>query len=118
MFSVAAFGFIGGCLRYAFSQQWTANGILAANLLGAFLLAFLTYYVIERNMLAGWLNTGLGTGLVGAFTTFSSFATTTISQPNLLVAGAYFVVSLGGGLALAYLGFRLAKILVKEENNA
>lgn len=111
--SVAAFAFLGGAGRDIFSQCFSSAGILFANLLGCFLLAFLTYYVIERDLLAGWLDAGLGTGLIGAFTTFSSFATATVKlgQGSVLVAGAYFLASALGGLVMAWLGFVLAKRL-------
>lgn len=111
--SVAAFGFAGGYFRYLLSMAFDARGVLIANLLGCFLLAFLTYYVIERDLLAGWLNAGLGTGLIGAFTTFSSFTTTTIKlgQHSLLGAGVYLLLSMVGGLVMAGLGMLLARRL-------
>ncbi|HJA27556.1 MAG TPA: CrcB family protein [Candidatus Limosilactobacillus intestinigallinarum] len=111
--SVAAFGFAGGICRALLSTALDANGVLIANLLGCFLLAFLTYYVIERDLLAGWLNAGLGTGLIGAFTTFSSFSTTTIrlAQHSLLRGGGYLLVSMIGGLVMAGLGMLLARYL-------
>ncbi|KRM37511.1 fluoride efflux transporter FluC [Limosilactobacillus pontis] len=111
--SVAVFGFAGGVFRGLLSTAFDANGVLVANLLGCFLLAFLTYYVIERDLLAGWLNAGLGTGLIGAFTTFSSFSTTTIklTQHSPLLGGAYLLVSMVGGLAMAGLGMTLARRL-------
>lgn len=111
--SVAAFGFIGGTFRYLLSTAFDAQGVLVANLLGCFLLAFLTYYVIERDLLAGWLNAGLGTGLIGSFTTFSSFTTTTIKlgQHGLLGASVYLLLSMGGGLVMAGLGMLLARRL-------
>lgn len=111
--SVAVFGFAGGLFRYLLSTAFDATGILIANLVGCFLLAFLTYYVIERNLLAGWLDAGLGTGLIGAFTTFSSFSTTTVklAQHSLISAGGYLLVSMGGGLVLAGLGMLLARYL-------
>ena len=111
--SVAVFGFAGGVCRALLSVALDANGVLLANLLGCFFLAFLTYYVIERDLLAGWLDAGLGTGLIGAFTTFSSFSTTTIklAQHSLINAGGYLLVSMGGGLVLAGLGMLLARYL-------
>lgn len=111
--SVAAFGFAGGVCRALLSAALDANGVLLVNLVGCFLLAFLTYYVIERDLLAGWLNAGLGTGLIGAFTTFSSFSTTTIRlvQHSLLQGGCYLLVSMMGGLAMAGLGMILARYL-------
>lgn len=112
--SVAALAFIGGSGRYLFSQWWGAGGILAANLIGCFVLAFLTYYIIERGLLAGWLNTGIGTGMIGAFTTFSSFATLTIKE-GASAGLLYFLASAIGGLACAYLGFILARVLTRKE---
>ena len=62
--AVAVFAFFGGIFRYLFSFNLGEWGIMVANLIGCFLLSFLTYYVIERDLLAGWLNLGLGTGPV------------------------------------------------------
>lgn len=113
--AVAVFAFVGGLLRYLLSISLSEWGILVANLVGCFLLTFLTYYVIERDLLAGWLNLGLGTGLIGAFTTFSSFATSVVklSRSSLLIGGGYFLVSLLGGFFAALLGYLLAQLLVK-----
>ena len=68
--SVAFFAFFGGISRYYLGKIWQSSGTIVANLAGCFLLAFLTYYVIERDQLAGWLYVGLGTRFSGAFTTF------------------------------------------------
>lgn len=113
--AVAVFAFVGGLLRYLLSISLSEWGILVANLVGCFILSFLTYYVIERDLLAGWLNLGLGTGLIGAFTTFSSFATSVVnlSRNSLLIGGGYFLVSLLGGFFAALLGYLLAQLLVK-----
>lgn len=113
--AVAVFAFVGGLLRYLLSISLSEWGILVANLVGCFILSFLTYYVIERDLLAGWLNLGLGTGLIGAFTTFSSFATSVVnlSRSSLLIGGGYFLVSLLGGFFAALLGYLLAQLLVK-----
>lgn len=115
--SVAGFGFIGGILRYLLSTALSDSGILVANLIGCFLLAFLTYYVIERDLLAGWLNVGIGTGLIGAFTTFSSFTTSVIKlgQHNCLAMTGYLLVSIAGGLLMALAGMLLAKYLGREK---
>lgn len=113
--AVAVFAFVGGLLRYLLSISLSQWGILVANLVGCFILSFLTYYVIERDLLAGWLNLGLGTGLIGAFTTFSSFATSVVKlgRSSLLIGGGYFLVSLLGGFFAALLGYLLAQLLVK-----
>lgn len=111
LISVAIGGFIGGIARYFFSDMFGSDGILYANLIGSFLLSFLTYYVMERGFLAAWLNAGIGTGFIGAFTTFSSFTTAfiKIENQNFIGAMGYFLVSSLGGLSLAILGFALAQ---------
>lgn len=119
LLSVAFFAFFGGCLRQLLSAHWSTAGILTANLTGCFLLAFLTYYVFERDLLAGWLNVGLGTGLIGALTTFSSLAVGIIklAQASAALAWAYGMTSLLGGLLMAWLGFLSAKKLAKWRGN-
>ncbi|ANU51314.1 camphor resistance protein CrcB [Limosilactobacillus reuteri] len=109
--SVAIGGFLGGITRYELSVLLGGNGILYANLIGSFLLAFITYYFIERGLLAAWLNAGIGTGFIGAFTTFSSLATTIVKleSQGIIASIGYFLVSSLGGLALALLGFMLAR---------
>lgn len=109
--SVAIGGFLGGITRYELSVLLGDDGILYANLIGSFLLAFITYYFIERGLLAAWLNAGIGTGFIGAFTTFSSLATTIVKlkSQGVIVSICYFLVSSLGGLTLALLGFMLAR---------
>ncbi len=109
--SVAIGGFLGGITRYELSALLGGDGILYANLIGSFLLAFITYYFIERGLLAAWLNAGIGTGFIGAFTTFSSLATTIVKleSQGIIASIGYFLVSSLGGLVLALLGFMLAR---------
>ena len=71
--SVAFFAFWGGLARYGLTEAFSFYGTVIANLLGCFLLAFLTYFFLRKASNRAWLNVGLGTGFVGAFTTFSSF---------------------------------------------
>ena len=114
LLSVAFFAFIGGNLRYLIGQALGQVGTLSVNLGGCFLLAFLTYYLFDRRHVPSWLTTGLGTGLIGAFTTFSTFS---LELGKLLlalawgVASAYFVLSSVGGLTLVWFGYLLAQRL-------
>lgn len=116
--SVACFAFFGGISRYYLGKVWQSSGTIVANLAGCFLLAFLTYYVIERDLLAGWLNVGLGTGFIGAFTTFSSFTVDFMKLVNahhLIHAMVYLSISILGGFLCVTLGYILASRLVKKE---
>lgn len=112
LFSVFFFGCLGGLSRYElvslFPGQTTT---LLINLVGCFLLAFITYYIIERQVFAGWLSTGLGTGFVGAFTTFSSFCNDldqALINHSYLSGSLYLLLSILGGYLAAWLGFFLA----------
>ena len=116
--SVAFFAFFGGISRYYLGKICQSSGTIVVNLVGCFLLAFLTYYVIERDLLAGWLNVGLGTGFIGAFTTFSSFTVDFMKLVNahhLIHAMVYLSISILGGFLCVTLGYILASQLVKKE---
>ena len=116
--SVAFFAFFGGISRYYLGKLWQSNGTIVANLVGCFLLTFLTYYVIERDLLASWLNVGLGTGFIGSFTTFSSFTVDfmkLINAHQLLHAFLYLSISMLGGFLCVLLAYWLATKLVKRQ---
>ena len=105
--SVACFAFFGGALRYVLAQNFCAAGTLIANLCGCFLLSFIAFFVIKRAKWPAWLTTGLGTGMIGALTTFSTFSFETMSflQQGAVVTGlAYWLANVVLGLLLAASG--------------
>lgn len=119
--SVMFFGFFGGVARAMLNGSLSFYGTFIGNLLGCFLLAFLTYFFIEYKDFYEWLTVGLGTGFVGAFTTFSSFNLDT--WKSLLMGQAttaiwYFFGSIIFGLVCAcvgaFVGQRVGQLLVKE----
>ncbi len=83
---IAIGGAIGACLRYFIStgiDSWFGKhipfGTLTVNVLGSFSLALL-YGFIERHELADSPYRALiGVGLLGAFTTFSTFSIETLT---------------------------------------
>jgi CrcB protein len=85
---------------------------LIINIVGSFALGVLVARVWPTA--PAWLRSGLGTGVLGSFTTFSAlivslFTLTQAGDP--LLALVYLVVSLAGGLAAALLGLRLGQWL-------
>lgn len=81
---------------------------LLINLTGSFALGFLVARLWPSA--PPWLRGGLGTGVLGSFTTFSALMVSllTLTQAGMaLLALLYLVISLAGGLALALLGLRL-----------
>lgn len=68
--SIAIFAFFGGIARAWLNSSFGFYGTFWGNIIGCFLLAFFTYLFMEFKDVRQWLTVGLGTGFVGAFTTF------------------------------------------------
>lgn len=115
--SVAFFAFWGGASRYWLNANFSFYGTIAGNVAGCFLLAFLTYFFLTTGISNPWLNVGLGTGFVGAFTTFSSFKLDTLKlllAGNNLSALLYFGCSIILGFLFAVLGKRCGLFLAQR----
>ena len=89
--AIAAGGAVGALLRYwtaiaVHSRLGTAfpYGTLAVNILGSLLMGFLYIWLIERMAAGPALRAFLLIGVLGAFTTFSTFSMETL---NLMEAG-------------------------------
>ncbi|GEO70037.1 fluoride efflux transporter FluC [Levilactobacillus acidifarinae] len=92
--AILLFGFCGSFLRTELTlvgQHYLV--ILTINVLGSFLLAFIAQTLPALISLSEATMTGLSVGLVGSFTTFSTF---TMDVVTLFTQGAF-------GLAFAYL---------------
>jgi CrcB protein len=108
-------GCLGGLARYGVGQWLTLHSLLATLLVnwsGSFLLAFLTYIATTRLDLPNWISLALGTGFIGAFTTFSTLMGSTVPVMGTsvaLFAFAYLALSLIGGLLCALMGMALGQ---------
>uniref|UniRef100_UPI003F54BE9D fluoride efflux transporter FluC n=1 Tax=Lentilactobacillus buchneri TaxID=1581 RepID=UPI003F54BE9D len=112
--SVFCGGALGGISRYEIGN-WihSANGLLGTsvvNLLGCFLLTFTIYGLDLRFDLPEWQILGLGTGFVGAFTTFSTFTLQFVQgiSNNPLGSLIFLLVNLIGGMLCVPLGYLAA----------
>ncbi|GFP00159.1 fluoride efflux transporter FluC [Lactobacillus helveticus] len=120
--SIACFAFLGGMARYSLYAQWSFYGTFWGNIIGCFLLAFFTYFFVEFKDFHQWLTVGIGTGFVGAFTTFSTFNLDILKnvQAGLpITALIYFVSSIIFGFLFAFLGMRIGKnvgLLLRKED--
>lgn len=114
--------FIGGILRGFFTLLAGDDHFIATiiiNLIGAFVLAFITGalpYLIE---ISNDLMTGLSVGLVGGFTTFSTFSFDSVNlflNHKIGIGLLYVLVSLIGGLILAQIGNKLGQNFENKED--
>lgn len=109
--------FVGGALRYILSvglsklgRLWAFPiGIMLINILGCFLIGVLYGYFKSKATTDPLLPLLLMTGVLGGFTTFSTFSFETVQllqQNEWLKAVLYVVGSVGVGVAACYWGMR------------
>jgi len=119
--AIAAGGAVGSVLRFLMSNgvygllgRSFPYGTLAVNVLGSLLMGFLYILLLERTAAGPELRGLLLVGLLGAFTTFSTFSLETL---NLLEQAAYLraavnvAASVAACLAAAWLGLTLGRQL-------
>ncbi|MEG0260707.1 MAG: CrcB family protein [Lysinibacillus sp.] len=112
-FAIGIGGFFGATARYGLSQIIPQNSsfpwpIVCINSIGCFCLAWLFTKYTKRTP----ITLAIGTGFLGAFTTFSTFTVDTLllfEQGEWLIASSYVSGSVGGGLLFAALGVYVAR---------
>ncbi|PSQ80977.1 MAG: fluoride efflux transporter CrcB [Bacteroidetes bacterium QS_8_68_15] len=115
---IAAGGALGALMRHAVAAAAQAAwgealpyGTLAANLAGCFLIGLL-WTVSEEASFAAGTRALVFTGVLGAFTTFSTYgleAVTLLREGKVALALTYLLVSNGLGLGMVYLGLTAAR---------
>lgn len=86
---------------------------LLVNLSGCLLLGLLLGLVLPRFSSSPWLRPLLGTGLLGGYTTYSTFAVETVQLTEAgrpLLAAAYVLASVAGGVAAAAAGILVTRV--------
>ncbi len=119
--AIAAGGAVGALLRY-----WAANGVyallgrgfpygtLVVNISGSLLMGLLYVLLLERMSTGPELRAGLLIGVLGAFTTFSTFSIETlnlIEQADYLKAGLNIVLSVVACIGAAWFGLVIGRQL-------
>lgn len=124
VFALGCGGVVGAVARYAISlalptaaNQFPWSTFLI-NVSGSALLGFLLVLLIEQFPRGRLVRPLVGSGLIGAYTTFSTLEVDTV----LLFRGheiglgiIYLISSLLAGLAAVWLGMNLARFLIKAE---
>jgi CrcB protein len=111
----------GGAARYAIAQAsavarghfpWATFGV---NVSGSFALGLLLALLVDRYPPSRYARAFAGSGFLGAYTTFSTFAVESdllVKDGHAAVALAYVVASLAAGLAAAGAGMVAGRRLV------
>jgi CrcB protein len=118
--AIAAGGFIGAWGRYELELAWkTRSGhlpwaTLAINTSGAFLLGLILTIVLKRSKPGTWLRPFLCVGVLGAWTTMSTFAVETdllVKDGHLAAAVGYTAATVVAGLAFTWAGIAAGRAL-------
>ena len=110
-------GSLGAILRYLlgislFTHSSFPYATLCINLIGSFLLAWLTTRFFKRTSLSPVMKTAIGTGFVGSFTTFSTLSVETVQlfQTGAIGLGVLYVtISIIGGFLMSTIGFKVER---------
>jgi CrcB protein len=97
--------------RFPWATFWT-------NLSGSFLLGLLLVAILERFPTGRHLRPFAATGVLGAFTTMSTYEVETallLKDGHAVTAVLYLGTSLAAGLALAYAGIVAGRRIVRHE---
>ena len=117
---VALGGALGSVLRYKIDGWVQAGaggafpwGILVVNVTGAFVAGLLMTVLLERTSVSDEVRTGLLVGVLGGYTTFSTFSLQSLDLANAGLWG-YVVLnvlaSVAGALLAVWLGQQLARL--------
>ncbi|WP_223066075.1 fluoride efflux transporter CrcB [Paenibacillus caui] len=131
-FFVGISGILGAILRYEMGKWlvWPDGTLFPAstfivNLSGCFILAFFYTAIATRFTVHPYFRTAFGTGLIGSFTTFSTFCKESFElmrEGHWVTAIAYMLFSLIGGYLCAYAGVKLGtfkrKAAAEQEGGA
>jgi CrcB protein len=121
LISVAIGGALGTLARYGLgiwiSGKWIHDFPLHTfliNIAGAFLLGLLNTLFVDKLTVTPELRLALTVGLLGGFTTFSTFGYETVmlmKDGNILIAGAYTLCTIILGFFGIFLGMGLARLI-------
>ena len=115
-------GFLGSNFRFWISD-WACRhvqgnlpyGTLIVNILGSFLLGIIMCYVTENKDLMPFIKLFLGTGMIGAFTTFSTLSFETLEmlkKSNYRLAFLNTAMNITLGIAAVWIGYELAQLAI------
>jgi CrcB protein len=122
---IALGGMVGASARYGVAQlvhpgvggfPWAT---LWTNLSGSLILGFVLVLLLERLPPTRYARPFVATGVIGAYTTFSTFAVETdvlVKDGRAVTAALYVLGTLVGGLLAAWVGLVTGRLLTTDAN--
>jgi len=111
---VAFGGALGASARYGLDRliERSLGGLFPwstflINVSGCFLIGLFSAAFVDRHHLPAWLRIGIVMGVIGGYTTFSTFAAEALDLDEIhhvAVSAAYLVASVGLGMVAVYVG--------------
>jgi fluoride exporter len=122
IFLVGMGSFVGGVMRYILSTSvhrildnpWFPYGTLAVNVSGCLIIGLLSGLADERSVFTSETRLFIFIGILGGFTTFSSFALETVAlarNTQGIAAAANVALEVMLGLSAVWAGNALARLL-------
>ena len=111
LLAVAIGGFIGAILRYLIGIILVSPfSTFTVNIVGSFFLAWILTSTLLKLKLPSTISLGLSTGLLGSFTTFSTFSVDSINlfSSSATFALIYIFATVACGLLFSFLGYQVA----------
>jgi CrcB protein len=118
---VALGGALGASARYALDRLIEAGSesvfpwaTFVVNVSGCFLIGLISATLIDRHHLPAWLRIGLVMGVIGGYTTFSTFAQEAldlVDARDVVEGVAYIGGSIVLGLVAVYVGRTVGRTL-------
>lgn len=121
VFGVALGGALGASARYGVDRliERSSSAVFplstfTINVTGCFLIGLISAALVDRHHLPAWLRIGLVVGVVGGYTTFSTFAQEALDLGTIhhvALAAAYIAASVAVGMVAVYAGSKLGAVL-------
>lgn len=120
---IAVGGMLGAAARFKLAEALPTKpghfpwATFWTNLSGSFLLGFLLIVLLERFPPTRYVRPFMATGILGAFTTMSTYTVETallMKDDHAATAVLYGVSSVAAGVFLAYAGIAVARLTVVE----
>jgi CrcB protein len=118
---IAVGGMLGATARFKLAEALPSSpghfpwATFWTNLSGSFLLGFLLIVLLERFPPTRYVRPFIATGILGAFTTMSTYTVETallMKDDHVATAILYGVSSIAAGVFLAYAGIAIARLSV------